>query len=211
MSKAHPKCGLVQLEWNMSGSLLLARFGMIFCSAYNQPYLSHRCDTDTAPRALFIYSFPSPSERFQPSLRTVLLQTRSILAVRWNPVRPGSLALCCGEGGIYTWSNEWSSGDRDPDKKDDEEMAECIGVPTRMTSFDYLLSPALIFPCCFPFDREQFWSSRYSVGTRWERSCADWQRHVLLRFRSQRGGVGVQLTSNGPMRFIVSHCTNVSV
>ena len=157
MSKAHPKCGLVQLEWNMSGSLLIARFGMIFYSAYNQPSSSHRCETDTAPRALFIYSFPSPSERFQPSLRTVLLQTRSILAVRWNPVRPGSLALCCGEGGIYTWSNEWSSDDKEPDKKDDEEMAECIGVPTRMTSFRFFAAThTYIFSCYFPFDREQF-------------------------------------------------------
>jgi len=87
---------------------------------------------ETAPKALFIYSFPSPSERFQPKLRSVLLQTKPILHARWNPVRHGSLALCCGEAAIYTWSNEWSSGEKEPAVKDqEEEMAECIGVPTQ--------------------------------------------------------------------------------
>jgi len=112
-SKAPPKSGLVQLDWNNTGSLLMARF-------------------ETAPKALFIYSFPSPSERFQPKLRSVLLQTKPILHARWNPVRHGSLALCCGEAAIYTWSNEWSSGEKEPAVKDqEEEMAECIGVPTQ--------------------------------------------------------------------------------
>ncbi len=62
----------------------------------------------------------------------MLLQTKPILHARWNPVRHGSLALCCGEAAIYTWSNEWSSGEKEPAVKDqEEEMAECIGVPTR--------------------------------------------------------------------------------
>lgn len=33
--------------------------------------------------------------------------------------------MCCGNGGMYMWSNEWTS----PEDDDDEEMAECIGIP----------------------------------------------------------------------------------
>jgi hypothetical protein len=42
---------------------------------------------------------------------------------KWNPRRAGALAICCGSGAVYTWSDEWL-GDAGP-----EEMAECIGVP----------------------------------------------------------------------------------
>ena len=47
-------------------------------------------------------------------------------------MRPGKLALCCGYGALYTWSNEWVSSSRSDfgdTEKDDEEIAECIGVP----------------------------------------------------------------------------------
>lgn len=83
---------------------------------------------ETAPTALFIYSFPAPSERFLPQLRSVLVQAKPILHARWNPVRHGVLVLCCGGGGLYTWSNEWIAGDSDKE----EEMAECIGIPASM-------------------------------------------------------------------------------
>lgn len=85
--------------------------------------------TENAPTALLIYSFPSPSERFLPKLQTVLLQSKPILHSQWNPVRPGSLALCCGTGGFYTWSNEWSSDDLSGSSGGNEEVAECIGIP----------------------------------------------------------------------------------
>jgi len=119
-SKGHPKSGLVQLDWNITGSMLLARF-------------------ESAPSALFIYSFPSPSERFLPKLRTVLLQQHPILHARWNPVRPGSLVLCCGDSGIYTWSNEWSAPGEGASPlttdvaggSNDDGVAECIGVPAK--------------------------------------------------------------------------------
>ncbi|KAL5534433.1 hypothetical protein ACEPAG_895 [Sanghuangporus baumii] len=109
-SKAYPKSGLVQLDWNVDGSLLLARY-------------------DSCPSGLFIYSFPSPSERFRPRLRSVLIHSVPITQARWNPVRPGTLVLCCGTGGMYMWSNEWSSDD-DVDGED-EEIAECIGIPAK--------------------------------------------------------------------------------
>lgn len=113
-SKAYPKSGLVQLEWNVNGSLLLTRY-------------------ESSPTALFIYSFPSPSERFKPKLRSVLLQSTPILQARWNPVRAGALVLCCGGGGMYMWSNEWSSESEDKANTDadEEEIAECIGIPAK--------------------------------------------------------------------------------
>lgn len=44
--------------------------------------------------------------------------------------------LSCGESAIYTWSNEWSSGEKESAAKDqEEEMAECVGVPTRKLHF----------------------------------------------------------------------------
>ncbi|TDL28690.1 WD repeat-containing protein 8 [Rickenella mellea] len=111
LSKPHPKSGTVQLEWNIKGSLLLARY-------------------ETIPTALFIYSFPSPSERFQVKLRSVLLQTNPIIQARWNPVRGGRLALCCGGGGMYMWSNEWSTEEGEGHATE-EEVAECIGIPAK--------------------------------------------------------------------------------
>ena len=75
-----------------------------------------------------------------PRLRAVLSHSRTILQARWNPVRAGCLALCCGTRALYTWSDEWVSLDSGPGMDDgnekvvgeDEEMAECIGIPASM-------------------------------------------------------------------------------
>ncbi|KAF5369078.1 hypothetical protein D9758_003053 [Tetrapyrgos nigripes] len=106
-TKANPKTGVAQLQWNQTGSLLLVRF-------------------ENVPTILHIYNFPSSDEPFQPKLRTVILNSNPILHARWNPRRKGSLVACCGNRSIYTWSDEWigESGEA-------EEMAECIGVPAK--------------------------------------------------------------------------------
>jgi len=106
-TKPNPRSGTAQLEFNITGSLLLVRF-------------------DSVPTAVHIYKFPSPNERFMPKLRTVLVHSQNVIHVRWNPVRKGKLALCCGGQSVYTWSDEWSS-----EGGIDEEIAECIGVPAR--------------------------------------------------------------------------------
>lgn len=80
---------------------------------------------ENVPNAVYLYDFPTPSQEFSPKLRSVLLHSSPVLQVRWNPIRKGNLALCCGLRSIYTWSDEWL-GDNDVE----EEMAECIGVPT---------------------------------------------------------------------------------
>ncbi|EIW86833.1 WD repeat-containing protein 8 [Coniophora puteana RWD-64-598 SS2] len=106
-SKAYPKSGTIQLEWNKNGSILLARF-------------------ENVNSAVYLYDFPSASEPFVPKLRCVLANSRPIVQCRWNPIRKGSLALCCGEGSVYTWSNEWVS-----EGGVEEDIAECIGVPAK--------------------------------------------------------------------------------
>lgn len=59
-----------------------------------------------------------------PRLRTVLLHSLPVLHARWNPVRKGSLALCCGTQSVYTWSDEWVG-----EGGTEEDIAECIAVP----------------------------------------------------------------------------------
>ncbi|KAF7985298.1 hypothetical protein HWV62_6463 [Athelia sp. TMB] len=124
LAKPAPKAGVVQLEWNKTGTLLLVRF-------------------ENVPTAVHIYAFPSllapsanspeaaaPAPYFQPRLRSVLLHTRPVLAARWNPLptRAGALALCTGARSVYTWSDEWQEGEGGGEG---EELAECIGVPAR--------------------------------------------------------------------------------
>jgi len=104
--KSDPKSGAVQLEWNVNGTLLMARF-------------------ENAPTALHIYAFPAPAEPFNPSLRSVILHNQPVLHARWNPIRAGSLLLCCGTGAVYTWNADWDDAEHNL-----IEMAECIGVPT---------------------------------------------------------------------------------
>ncbi|KAJ3734718.1 WD repeat-containing protein 8 [Lentinula guzmanii] len=106
-TKANPKSGAVQLAWNQTGSLLLVRY-------------------ETTPTAAHLYLFPSPNEAFVPRLRSVLLHSQAISQARWNPARKGSLALCCGNKSVYTWSDEWEN-----ESGEQEEIAECIGVPAR--------------------------------------------------------------------------------
>ncbi|KAF8078745.1 hypothetical protein FPV67DRAFT_1466293 [Lyophyllum atratum] len=103
--KPTPKSGVAQLDWNINGSLLCVRF-------------------ENTPTAVHIFDFPTTPGAFAPNLRTVLLHARPVQHVHWNPVRKGSLALCCGSQSTYMWSNEWVG-----EGGEEEEIAECIGVP----------------------------------------------------------------------------------
>lgn len=105
VTKADPKSGIAQLEWNISGSLLLVRLY-------------------STPTALYIFDFPSVSQEFRPRLRTVILQAHPVSRARWNPVRKGKLSICCGESSLYLWSDEWVT-----EGGEEEEIAECVGVP----------------------------------------------------------------------------------
>jgi hypothetical protein len=121
--KSDPKSGAVQLEWNVNGTLLMARFGARQQVHSNTSH--NRFFVENSPTALHIYAFPSPSEPFHPSLRTVILHNQPVLHARWNPIRTGSLLLCCGTGAVYTWNADWEDAEHNV-----IEMAECIGVPT---------------------------------------------------------------------------------
>ncbi|KAF5385412.1 hypothetical protein D9757_005386 [Collybiopsis confluens] len=103
-TKPNLKPGVVQLEWNQIGTLLLS--------------------PETAPTTAHIYKFPEANENFVPRLRSLLLHSHTLLQASWNPVRKGSLALCCGNRSLYIWSDEWEG-----ELGEQEEMAECIGVP----------------------------------------------------------------------------------
>ncbi|KAM6494366.1 WD repeat-containing protein 8 [Amanita muscaria] len=105
LSRPNSKSGVAQLAWNTNGTLLFARF-------------------ECVPNAVYLYDFPSPQDRFQPKLRSVLLHTLPVLHARWNPVRKGNLAVCCDGQSVYTWSDEWVG-----ENGTEEEMAECIGIP----------------------------------------------------------------------------------
>lgn len=117
-SKSHPKSGVVQLSFNISGTLLLAQF-------------------ESAPTAIFLYSLPSASEQnvptrpevspsTSPKLRSVLIHASPVIAAKWNPVRKGNLVITCGSGSIYLWSDEWI---KDEETGETEEVAECVGIP----------------------------------------------------------------------------------
>lgn len=110
-TKPNPKSGVVQLEWNKTGTLLLVRF-------------------ENCPTVVHLYDFPGSSDPFVPRLRCVLQHSKPVLQAQWNPVRKGSLALCSGSGSIYTWSDEWIG-----ENGVEEDMAECIGVPAN-TKFE---------------------------------------------------------------------------
>ncbi|KAI0080278.1 YVTN repeat-like/Quino protein amine dehydrogenase [Panus rudis PR-1116 ss-1] len=120
LTKPNVKAGASILSFNISGTLLLAKY-------------------DSCPNAVFLYSFPSAAEgdiqtrpagspSTRPTLRSVLLHRKPVIAARWNPVRKESLALCCGDQSIYLWSDEWIS---ENDDDEDHEMAECVGVPSK--------------------------------------------------------------------------------
>ncbi|KAG8896531.1 hypothetical protein FRB99_008852 [Tulasnella sp. 403] len=101
-NKPNAKSGLVQLEWNIDGTLLMARF-------------------EQSPTTIHIYHFPTPSQPFNPRARSVLIHTKPVLHARWNPTQAALLVACCGTGSIYTWDGRVEVGD----------VAECIGVPAK--------------------------------------------------------------------------------
>ncbi|KAG8699340.1 hypothetical protein FRC09_006673 [Ceratobasidium sp. 395] len=107
-AKGLPKTGAAQLEWNLTGTMLLVRF-------------------ESISTALHICNFPAPDEPFKPRLRTVLLHGSAVTHACWNPVRAETLAVCCSRPGVYIWtaSNDWISEGGDADG----EGAECMGVP----------------------------------------------------------------------------------
>lgn len=148
-TKANPKAGAIQLTFNSTGSLLLARF-------------------ESSPTAVFLFSFPTLAEADQPStsprvnvpkLRSVLLHTKPITAARWNPVRKGSLAVCSGSGGLYLWSDEWVGEGLDSSGTEGEEVAECVGVPASKTTPHAFLFPRLTAAMIEQFEtRDLKWS-----------------------------------------------------
>ncbi|KIP11638.1 hypothetical protein PHLGIDRAFT_458424 [Phlebiopsis gigantea 11061_1 CR5-6] len=120
LAKAYPKCGPVQLSFNVSGTLLLARF-------------------ESTPSVIHLFDFPSaldPASQARtpmPALRSVLIHTQPVLSAQWNTVRKGALVACCGGESAYLWSDEWVgvSEDGEQEEEADSEMAECIGVPAK--------------------------------------------------------------------------------
>ena len=78
------------------------------------------------PNVLFIYNFTAAVKSSGIELHTIILQGEHIQHIEWNPVRNGSLALCCSNSGLYIWMNE-----RETDVQADRYVgvAECIGVP----------------------------------------------------------------------------------
>ena len=106
--------------------------------AAQRPSITNKLASENVPNAVHVYDFPSPSETFAPRLRSILMHANPVLHTRWNPVRKGSLILCCGGSALYTWSDEWVG---ESDSEAEEEMAECIGVPTSMCYFSPLSLP----------------------------------------------------------------------
>lgn len=92
---------------------------------------------ETTPTAVHIYDFPPPTATFDPRLRSVLIHTRAVRHVRWNPERQGNLAICCGAPTLYTWSDEWFG-----ENGTEEEIAECVGVPARESNHCSSMSAA---------------------------------------------------------------------
>lgn len=127
LSKPNPRSGAVQLEWNKPGTLLLVRYGD--GGGFSEYHVLNPSTTDNVPNGVHIYDFPTPSDPFVPRLRCVLVHLKPVIHARWNPMRKGSLAICCGTQSVFTWSDEWvGEGD------DEEDMAECIGVPASSES-----------------------------------------------------------------------------
>ncbi|KAE9408219.1 WD repeat-containing protein 8 [Gymnopus androsaceus JB14] len=119
------KAGASQLEWNQTGSLLLVRFGEYF-SRTLRIILIHQKRLHHA--SLHIYSFPEGTrsdDTFSCPLQTIILSSQPILQAHWNPTRRGSLAFCCGNRRISTFSNEWEG-----ESGEEEEMVESIAIPT---------------------------------------------------------------------------------
>jgi hypothetical protein len=67
------------------------------------------------------------------------MHMQPVLHVRWNPVRKGNFALCCGSQCAYIWSDEWVG-----ENGTEEEMAECIGVPIGKNGLHSLLQALIV-------------------------------------------------------------------
>jgi len=91
---------------------------------------------ESAPSAVHLFAFPTTAEwaknaasganhGISPKLKSVLIHSKPVLHAKWNPARRGSLAMCCGSGSMYLWSDEWMG-----EGGETEEVAECVGVPT---------------------------------------------------------------------------------
>ena len=130
---SYPECAQSRLhqassqEWNYS-TRMESNWHPATCALR---YVPHSCGSiiitgcaENIPTAVFLFDFPSPRETGIPRLRTVVLHSQPVLHARWNPVRKGSLSLCCGIQSVYIWSDEWQG-----EGGEEEEMAECIGVP----------------------------------------------------------------------------------
>ena len=136
MAKPFPKAGAIQLDWNQTGTMLLARFGKRHRLTIEGH--AHLGPKESAPNVVHIYDFPPMKETggtFSPKLRCVLVQARAVLSAKWNPVRKGSLILCTGSRSVYIWSDEWAGDTTAEDGSEaegGEDMAECVGVPAGM-------------------------------------------------------------------------------
>ena len=124
-SKPNPKSGTAQLEFNKTGTLLLARFGTI-CGSRVPPdeLICNQLNVENVPTIVHLFTFPAPGEAFSPRLRSVLLHSSAVMHAHWNPVRQGRLVLSCGGQAMYLWSEEWIG-----EGGSEEEMAECVGIP----------------------------------------------------------------------------------
>lgn len=83
--------------------------------------------------AVHIYAFPRAPAEFKPALRTVMQQRSPVRTARWSPGEGGrassSLVACTGSGGLYMWR------DSNPEWMNDEEAAECVGIPGSTSEF----------------------------------------------------------------------------
>ncbi|KAL1925476.1 uncharacterized protein VTP21DRAFT_359 [Calcarisporiella thermophila] len=77
--KPNPKLGVSFCEFNADGTLLASR-------------------NDNMPNTLWIWD---PSD---PRPLLLMHHRQPIKIVRWDPVHPGRIALCCGNGSLYLWT-----------------------------------------------------------------------------------------------------------
>ncbi|KAF8320268.1 WD repeat-containing protein 8 [Clavulina sp. PMI_390] len=98
--------GVLQMEWNTAGSLLLVRW-------------------DHCAEAVHVYEFPEAPREFRPRLRTVIEHRAAIRNARWEGAKGESIGMCAGGGAVYVWR------DSNADWVGDEEIAECIGIPAK--------------------------------------------------------------------------------
>jgi hypothetical protein len=137
-SKPSPKSGTVQLEFNKTGTVLLARFGEndASCPDTLGQLIHDQMNLESVPTAVHLFAFPGPGEAFSPRLRSVLIHSSIVIHAHWNPVRQGRLVLSCGGQAMYLWSEEW---------------AECVGIPASAFNFPHTISHLFELKCLFSF------------------------------------------------------------